>query len=131
MSAGILLVDDEPDAFDLFQQQFRREIRSKRVALDFAPSAENALKRLDRVEPTDIGVVLLDINMPGMSGLDLLPEIKLRWPSLSVFMVTAYGDSDTRRQAIGLGADDFFSKPVDFAMLKKRVSCRIEGWGGP
>ncbi len=126
MSAGILLVDDEPDTFDLFRQRFRREIRMKRVALDFAPSAECALDRLNRNEPPDVMLVLLDINMPGMSGLDLLPEIKQRWPRLAVFMVTAYGDAATQRQAQDLGADDFFSKPVDFSALKQRVSARVE-----
>lgn len=126
MNPNILLVDDEPDTFELFRQRFRREIRANLVALDFAPSAEHALDRLNRDKPPDVGLVLLDINMPGISGLELLPEIKRRWPGLKVFMVTAYGDPGTRRQATDLGADDFFSKPVDFATLKQRVSVQFQ-----
>jgi DNA-binding NtrC family response regulator len=130
MNPSILLVDDEPDTFDLFRQRFRREIRMNVVTLDFAPSAEHALDHLDRDDPPDVRIVLLDINMPGMSGLDLLPEIKRRWPWLVVFMVTAYGDAATQRKAQYLGADDFFSKPVDFTTLKQRVSVRFEERSG-
>ncbi len=102
MSVSILVVDDEADVAELFRQRFRREVRQGTYAMHFANSGEEALGRLaDGIEPTLI-VILSDINMPGMDGLDLLGEIKQRFPDLAVIMVTAYGD-DERRRASALG----------------------------
>jgi CheY-like chemotaxis protein len=121
MTTSILVVDDEPDAADLFRQHFRREARSGEYALHFASSGEDALTRLtDGVQPKLI-LILSDINMPGMDGLRLLHEIKQRWPHFPVMMVTAYGDEERRRRAAEEGAVDFLSKPVDFLYLKRRL----------
>ncbi len=99
MSVSILVVDDEPDVADLFRQRFRREARQGTYVLHFAGSGVEALERLaDEIEPTLI-VVLSDINMPGMDGLELLREVKHRHPDLPVMMVTAYGDDERRRRA--------------------------------
>lgn len=125
MSVRILMVDDEPDAQELFRQNFRREIRKGVYDFDFALSGETALEVLEAEEP-EIVLVLSDINMPGMSGMDLLEHVRKLWPSVTVFMITAYGDSATEAKAQALGAERFLTKPVDFAHLKAQLA-RITG----
>ena len=121
MSVSILIVDDEPDVAEMFRQRFRREARNGTYVMHFANSGDEALKLLSNgIEPTLI-VILSDINMPEMDGLDLLAEIKQRWSNLPVMMVTAYGDDKRRRRAGELGACEFLTKPVDFDMLKARL----------
>jgi CheY-like chemotaxis protein len=120
-SASILVVDDEPDVADLFRQRFRHEARQGTYVMHFAASGADALDLLgEEIEPTLIAV-LSDINMPGMDGLELLAEIKQRFPNLPVMMVTAYGDDDRRRRARELGAFEFIPKPVDFDHLKAQL----------
>ena len=120
-SASILVVDDEPDVANLFRQRFRREAREGTYVMHFAASGAEALDRLAReIQPTLIAV-LSDINMPGMDGLELLAEIKQRFPALPVMMVTAYGDDDRRRRARELGAFEFIPKPVNFDQLKMHL----------
>jgi CheY-like chemotaxis protein len=121
MSVSILVVDDEPDVAQLFRQRFRREARQGTYVIHFAASGEEALGLLSGgIEPT-VAVILSDINMPGMDGLQLLGEIKQRFPDLPVMMVTAYGDDERRRRAGELGAAEFISKPVDFDQLKAQL----------
>ena len=121
MSLSILVVDDEADVADLFRQRFRRETRQGTYVMHFAASGEEALGRLaDEIQPA-LMAVLSDINMPGMDGLRLLSEIKQRCPDTPVLMVTAYGDDERRRHALGLGALDFITKPVDFDHLKAQL----------
>jgi len=121
MSVSILVVDDEPDVADLFRQHFRREAREGTYVMHFANSGDEALSLLTNgIEPTLI-VILSDINMPQMDGLDLLAEIKQRRPDLPVMMVTAYGDDERRRRASELGAFEFLTKPVDFDFLKTQL----------
>jgi CheY-like chemotaxis protein len=129
MSVSILVVDDEPDIADLFRQRFRRETRRGTYVLHFAASGEEALDRLaGEIEPQLI-VILSDINMPGMDGLELLHVIKERRPDLPVMMVTAYGDDDRRRRATQLGAMGFLTKPVDFDLLKAHLQLLPMGSG--
>jgi CheY-like chemotaxis protein len=114
-------VDDEPDVAALFRQHFRREARDGTYVMHFAASGEQALGLLaGEIEPQLI-VILSDINMPGMDGLQLLAQIKQRFPDLPVMMVTAYGDDERRRRADELGAGDFITKPVDFDFLKRQL----------
>jgi CheY-like chemotaxis protein len=121
MSVSILVVDDEPDVAELFRQRFRREIRQGSYVVHFAASGEQALDLLaGEIQPALI-VILSDINMPGMDGLQLLGEIKQRRPDLPVMMVTAYGDDERRRRANELGAFEFITKPVDFDQLKAQL----------
>ena len=121
MSASIIVVDDEPDVADLFRQRFRREARQGTYVMHFAASGEEALALLSGgIEPGVI-VILSDINMPGMDGLQLLGEITERFPDLPVMMVTAYGDDERRRRATELGAAEFLTKPVDFDFLKAQL----------
>jgi CheY-like chemotaxis protein len=121
VSLSILIVDDEPDVAELFQQRFRREVRQGLYVLHFAYSAEEALEKLDTGILPQIIVILSDINMPGMDGLALLREIKRRWADLPVMMVTAYGDDERRRSASEHGAAEFIAKPVDFDLLKEQL----------
>ncbi|MHA6248203.1 response regulator [Pontibacter sp. CAU 1760] len=118
----ILVVDDEADVQPLFEQHFRKEIKSGEFDFSFALSGEEALKYLT-VHPSEVVLILSDINMPGMSGLELLQQIRQRYNTLPPFvmMVTAYGDAQNFEQAMSLGANDFVSKPVDFKGLKKKL----------
>lgn len=118
----ILVVDDEMDVKVLFEQRFRKEIRENKVEFAFAFSGEEALTYLNRNEHEAV-LILSDINMPGMSGLDLLGKIKQKYtkPAPVVMMITAYGDDENYTIAKKLGADDFLTKPVDFALLKEKL----------
>ena len=120
----ILVVDDEPDVRQLFEQRFRREIRSGVFSFTFAYSGEEALTYLDS-HFSEVVLILSDINMPGMSGLELLRRIKQEHPvpppPPAVMMITAYGDEESKQQALQLGANDFLVKPVDFAALKEKL----------
>jgi DNA-binding NtrC family response regulator len=127
MTVRVLVVDDEPDVEALFRQQFRREVREGHYLLDFALSAEAALAMLDDAIGEEIILLVSDINMPGMSGLDLLTIVKARRPDLPVFMISAYGDADTVATALGRGADEFLTKPVDFPKLKENIMAVITG----
>ena len=129
MTANLLLVDDEPDAIELFRQSFWREIRRGEFAIQFARSGDEALRVLAVNGAADRIVLLSDINMPGMNGLDLLKEVKRHWPRLTVVMITAYGDAENRRRAIEYGASDFVTKPVDFGQLKQTLRQYAAGEG--
>ncbi len=123
MIMKILVVDDETDVKDLFEQRFRREIRSGEFELAFANSGEEALTYLDG-HPSEIILILSDINMPGMSGFELLRHIRSDFnapPPPIVMMITAYGDPGSQQQAVELGANDFLTKPLDFAVLKQKL----------
>ncbi|MDA9983067.1 response regulator [Gammaproteobacteria bacterium] len=122
MTTRILMVDDEPDAQELFRQNFRREIRQGIYVFDFALSGEAALEVLKGWTPPQVVMVLSDINMPGMSGIELLAEIRKNWPEVGVFMITAYGDDVTEARVRDLGAVHFLAKPIDFAALKEDLS---------
>ena len=121
MSVSLLVVDDEPDVALLFRLQFRREIRDGTYVMHVANSGEMALEQLATgIEPTLI-VILSDINMPGMDGLQLLEAVKQRFPDIPVMMVTAYGDDERRKKASDVGAAEFITKPVDFDALKAHL----------
>jgi two-component system, chemotaxis family, chemotaxis protein CheY len=118
----ILVVDDEHDIQPLFEQRFRREIRTGQFDFAFAYSGEEALSCLESYNHEAV-IILSDINMPGMSGLDLLKNIKQKHhqPPPVVMMITAYGDAENYTRAMELGADDFITKPVDFISLKEKI----------
>lgn len=118
----ILVVDDERDIQQLFEQRFRKEIKNGEFEFVFTFSAPEAIQYLNRIQH-EVVLILSDINMPGMSGFELLSEIKKKFktPPPIVMMITAYGDDEKYRQAIELGADDFLTKPLDFHLLKTKL----------
>ena len=129
MNVLVLVVDDEPDVEALFRQQFRRDLRAQRFVMDFAISAADALGRIaDTIEQSLI-LILSDINMPGMTGLEMLPKAKEIRPDVPVIMTTAYGDPETRRKAIEGGAEGLLTKPIDFTLLREEIDTRLERAG--
>lgn len=119
----ILVVDDEKDVKTLFEQRFRKEIRNGEHNFVFAFSGKEALQTLNEMDHEAV-LILSDINMPGMTGLELLEIIKQNYkkPPLVVMMITAYGDEENYNTATRLGADDFLTKPVDFHLLKTKLA---------
>ena len=126
MSILVLVVDDEPDVEELFRQQFRRDLRAQRFTMDFASSAADALARVASILDQPLILILSDINMPGMTGLEMLPKVKEMRPDVPVIMITAYGDPDTKRKAIEGGADGLLTKPIDFTLLREEIDARLE-----
>ncbi|HSF48391.1 MAG TPA: response regulator [Burkholderiales bacterium] len=126
MQLLILVVDDEPDVEALFRQHFRRDLRDGRFAMEFAQSAPAALQCISNAGSASLILILSDINMPGMSGLELLPKAKAVRPDVPIIMITAYGDADTKRKALESGADALFTKPIDFGMLRNEIDSRVE-----
>ena len=125
MNLLILVVDDEPDVEQLFRQQFRRDLRSGRFTMEFAQSAQEALERIAAAEDRSLILILSDINMPGMSGLDLLPKAKAARPDVPIIMITAYGDAETKRKALERGAESLLTKPIDFTTLRSEIDIRV------
>lgn len=125
---NILVVDDEADMKSLFEQRFRKEIRDGHIQFAFANSGEEALTYMNRHDHEAV-LILSDINMPGMTGLELLKHIKQKYeaPPPVVMMVTAYGDEENYNRAMELGADDFLTKPIDFALLKEKLNTKVNG----
>lgn len=126
MRVFILVVDDEPDIESLFRQQFRRDLRDQRFGMDFAFSAADALMRIANSGEASLILILSDINMPGMTGLDMLPKVREMRPDVPVIMITAYGDAETRRKAIERGAVGLLTKPIDFTALREEIDARLE-----
>jgi CheY-like chemotaxis protein len=127
MSLLILVVDDEPDVEVLFRQHFRRDLRAGRFTMEFAYSASAALDRIENAAEVSLILILSDINMPGMSGLELLPKAKALRPDVPVIMITAYGDAETKRKALENGAEALLTKPIDFVTLRNEIDMRVEG----
>jgi CheY-like chemotaxis protein len=126
LSSYILVVDDEPDVESLFRQHFRRDVRAGRFIMEFASSAPEALERAKAISDPSLDLILSDINMPGMSGLEMLPKVKAARPNVPVIMITAYGDEATKRKAAELGAAGLLTKPIDFALLREEIDQRLQ-----
>jgi CheY-like chemotaxis protein len=126
LNTYILVVDDEPDVEALFRQQFRRDIRAERFIMEFANSAPAALERAKTIPDPSLILILSDINMPGMTGLEMLPKVKAARPNVPVITITAYGDPDTRRKAMENGATGLLTKPIDFELLRQEIDTRLE-----
>jgi len=122
----ILVVDDEPDVETLFRQQFRRDLRAGRFTMEFAQSAPAALECIGGASAASLILILSDINMPGMSGLELLPKAKAMRPDVPIIMITAYGDAETKRKALENGAEALLTKPIDFGALRNEIDTRVE-----
>lgn len=115
----IMIVDDERDVEILFRQQFRKEVKEGRIELCYAFSGEEALTYLRSLTPPDVVCILSDINMPGITGLELLKTVKEQYPEIRVSMITAYGDENNFKTAMSTGAEHYFTKPIDFTLIKK------------
>jgi CheY-like chemotaxis protein len=126
VSVLVLVVDDEPDVEALFRQQFRRDLRAQRFAMEFAMSAAEALTRIAGATGQSLILIFSDINMPGMTGLEMLPKARALRPDVPVIMITAYSDVETRRKAIEGGAEGLLTKPIDFALLREEIDARLE-----
>jgi len=122
----ILVVDDEPDVEMLFRQHFRRDLRAGRFTMEFVQSAPVVLQSISNASDASLILILSDINMPGMSGLELLPKAKEARPDVPVIMITAYGDAETKRKALENGAEALLTKPIDFVLLRTEIDTRIE-----
>jgi CheY-like chemotaxis protein len=121
----VLVVDDEPDVEALFRQQFRRDLRAQRFVMDFAISANDALAPIAATIEQSLILILSDINMPGMTGLEMLPKVREMRPDVPVIMITAYGDPETKRKAIEGGAEGLLTKPIDFTLLREEIDMRL------
>ena len=126
MNPLVLVVDDEPDVEVLFRQQFRRDLRTDRFTMEFAQSAPMALQRITDAGNRSLILILSDINMPGMSGLELLPKAKALRPDVPIIMISAYGDAETKRQALERGAEALLTKPIDFGTLRSEIDMCVE-----
>lgn len=126
MSTYIVVVDDEPDVAEMFRQQFRRDLRSGRFLMEFALSASAALEQVKAIPDPSLILILSDINMPGMTGLEMLSKVKAERPNVPVIMITAYGDEATRKKAAELGAAGLLAKPIDFSLLRQEINSRLE-----
>ena len=127
MNLLILVVDDEPDVEVLFRQQFRRDLRAGRFTMEFAQSAPAwRFSASPMRRGVSLILILSDINMPGMSGLELLPKAKAARPDVPIIMITAYGDAETKRKALENGAEALLTKPIDFATLRSEIDTRVE-----
>jgi CheY-like chemotaxis protein len=121
----VLVVDDEADVEVLLRQQFRRDLRAGRFVMDFAASAAQALTRIADTGEQTLILIFSDINMPGMTGLDMLPEMRARRPDVPVIMITAYGDAETHRTALDRGAEGMLTKPIDLSQLRQAIEARL------
>ena len=126
MNVLILVVDDEADVEVLFRQQFRRDLRAGRFNMEFARSAPEALQCIRDARDVRLILILSDINMPGMTGLELLPKAKALRPDVPIIMITAYGDDETKRRALEGGAEALLTKPIDFVALRSEIDMRVE-----
>src|SRR6201987_3419183 len=126
MSLLILVVDDEPDVEVLFRQCFRRDLRAGRFTMEFAQSGPAALQHISDAAGVSLILILSDINMPGMSGLELLPKAKALRPDVAVIMITAYGDAEPKRKALENGAEALLTKPIYFITLRNEIDMRVE-----
>jgi len=125
LNVYILVIDDEPDVEALFRQQFRRDLKAERFKMEFSPSAQDALSRIAEIKDPCLVLILSDINMPGMSGFEMLPKVRAERPDVPVIMITAYGDAETRRKAIERGAVGLLTKPIDFALVRHEIDTRL------
>lgn len=126
MTTYIVVVDDEPDVESMFRQQFRRDLRAGRFIMEFALSAPAALEQMKAIPDPSLILILSDINMPGMTGLEMLPKVKAERPNVPVIMITAYGDEATTKKATELGAAGLLPKPIDFGLLRWEIDQRLE-----
>ena len=114
----VLVVDDEPKAVELLQDF----LTLKGYAVITAPNGQEALRKVREERPH---LILLDICMPKMDGLEVLRGIREIDREVGIIMVTAVHEEDTGREALKLGAFDYITKPLDFQYLERSLWCKI------
>ena len=121
-----LIVDDEPDVVNQVKDLF--ELRN--YAVITATSGEKALELVKKENPN---IIILDIRMPGITGMDVLKEVRKNYPKMRVIMLTGVEDDATRQMAMGLGASGYLTKPYSYSelldMSRKLIQeiCQEEG----
>ncbi|MDR2723823.1 MAG: SpoIIE family protein phosphatase [Holosporaceae bacterium] len=110
-SAKILVLDDEEDTKDLFQQKFRHQINNKIYEFSFANHSEDALNLLKQ---QSFDIFVSDINVAGMDGINFIAQLRREYPLMKSIVISAYGDMNTLRAVMRGGAHDFVIKPIDF-----------------
>ena len=118
---NILAVDDEDDVAALYKVFFKKEKKSELVSLHCVRSGQECIKYLNSPEGENIHIVLCDINMPEMDGFEVLSRIKQVSSEVKVFMISAYDNDEYLEQAVKLGSEKYFTKPVDFPLLKETI----------
>ncbi len=93
--------------------------------MEFALSAAEALARVGGSGDASLILILSDINMPGMTGLEMLPKVKALRSDVPDIMITAYGDPETKRRALEGGAERLLTKPIDFDVLRGEIGARL------
>jgi CheY-like chemotaxis protein len=126
LSTYIVVVDDEPDVESMFRQNFRRDLRSGRFRMEFALSGQAALEQVKAIPDPSLILILSDVNMPGMTGLEMLPKVKAERPNVPVIMITAYADDATKKKATELGAAGLLPKPLEFGLLRQEIDQRLQ-----
>ena len=116
--ARVLVVDDEPDSVELLQEF----LTGKGYEIVTASNGEEALRKVKEERPH---LVLLDVRMPDMNGLDVLRKIREFDQEVGVIMVTAVNEEDTGRQALKLGAFDYIVKPLNLEYLERSLWYKI------
>jgi YesN/AraC family two-component response regulator len=117
----VLFVDDERDIKELYSQRFRKEIKAGILEPMFAFSGKEALELMSHLDPMDVVLLLSDINMPEMNGFELIALARESFPYLKIWMVSAYGDQSNMNKAMQMGIDEFFTKPIDFDQMRKKL----------
>jgi len=115
LKAKVLLVDDEVDFLETLSE--RLEVRGLKVST--ATSGEDALANADKEE---YDLIVLDLSMPGIDGLETLKRIKTRQPEAEIIILTGHGSIRTGIEAMKLGAEDFLQKPVNISELMEKIS---------
>ncbi len=117
----IIIVDNEQDMKYLFRRKFRKEIKAGEVEIIFFMSATEALSYLESPEKKYIDLIISDINLPIVNGLEMLKIIKEKYAQINVWMLTAHGYDENYTLAKQYGANDYLVKPVDFEEIKQKI----------
>lgn len=112
---NLLIVDDQTGIRLLLEEVFRREGYQTQLA-------SNGLKALQEIEAEPPDCMLLDMNMPGISGIEVLRKVANNWPKLPVIMMTAYDETELIHEALELGARKYFTKPFDIYEVRDAVN---------
>ena len=115
----IIVVDDETDLFPVFKIKFRKEIDHGQLQFQFFTNGPEIISFMEKNPDSDVKAVLLDLFLPGMSGIEVLKHLKSKFPQLKIFIFSASFDETIKREVMAAGADSFFPKPLNFQEIRK------------